>query len=291
MEPSERVRTTLAGRHPDRPARGEVWLGPDVFKGAGTDDNLTGQIAVRRRLGMDLLWMPAGRGAERHDQGYRLFAPEDLARAKESCPLFVGAVIDGPWQRLAAEKGLMALFTGLAQDRCGLARALARHADEAASLVEECLVRGTDGLLVADDLAGGSGPLISPSDVEALLGPFYNTAARAARSAGVPALFHCCGNPKGLMDIWARAGFQGLAAAQTDLIGTADIIAAFGPRPLLAGGLDAAVAAAAGPDDALARQVEPLEADFRLILSTSGGIFTWQEAKRLADLYRLWPEN
>lgn len=70
MESIQRVRAILAGQIPDRPAWGEVWLGSDVFKDAGYDDELAGQIALRRHMGMDLLWLSVGRKAGYHSQGY-----------------------------------------------------------------------------------------------------------------------------------------------------------------------------------------------------------------------------
>ena len=214
-----------------------------------------------------------------------------MTRAKESCNLFVGAVVDGPWQRLADKMGLMELVMALALDREGTARSLAREADAAMAIIEQCLAQGADGLIVADDLAGQTGLLMSPRDVASLLSPFYDRAGQAIRSSETLALFHCCGNPSRLLDIWARAGFQGLAAVQTDCFALGGLAEHFGPRPVLVGGLDAPVHCDSIPPDVFISELDSLAAGFRLILSTSSGIHSWEQAERLMASYDLWTSN
>jgi hypothetical protein len=289
MESIQRVRTILSGQIPDHPAWGEVWIGSNVFEGSGFDDGLAGQIALRHYMGMDLLWLSVGRTAKYHNQGYRIFLPEDLARAGESCRLFIGGVVEGPWQRLADEMGLMNLITNLAGDRDAVASALKQKGEEILALIEDCLAQGIDGLIIADDLAGHNGPLISPRQIDEMLGPFYGRAARIVHDANVLALFHSCGDTGKLLDIIAKAGFQGLAAVQTALIGLACMTKHFKSRPVLLGGLDFDESAESSRNVSFMKLINPWVLNCRLILCSSSGVYSWKKAKELMELYNSWP--
>lgn len=79
---------------------------------------------------------------------------------------------------------------------------------------------GADAVVVADDLAGGGGPLLAVAFLREQAFPRLARVAAAAIGAGVPALLHCDGDARSLMPAASAAGFAGLHG---DLAGAAGI--------------------------------------------------------------------
>jgi uroporphyrinogen decarboxylase len=70
-----------------------------------------------------------------------------------------------------------------------------------------------DAVLVADDLAGATGPLVSPDFALDALLPCYRAVAREAAEHHVPAIFHSDGDVRALLPALARAGFSAVHLA------------------------------------------------------------------------------
>jgi uroporphyrinogen decarboxylase len=90
--------------------------------------------------------------------------------------------------------------------------ALAVHIGEvlhdALDEVRRGLVEGADAILIADDLAGAMGPLISPDFALDALVPCYRSLAREATDHDVPAIFHSDGDIRTMLPALRRAGFS-----------------------------------------------------------------------------------
>lgn len=71
---------------------------------------------------------------------------------------------------------------------------------------------GARAVVVAEDLAGSEGPLVAPDFAIAELLPRYERIVRAARSLGMPAVFHSDGDIRLLLPAIARAGFVAVHA-------------------------------------------------------------------------------
>jgi hypothetical protein len=65
-------------------------------------------------------------------------------------------------------------------------------------------------LVVADDLAGASGWLVSPDFALEALAPCYS---QITREAGIPAIFHSDGDVRALYPALSAAGFAGVHVA------------------------------------------------------------------------------
>jgi hypothetical protein len=72
------------------------------------------------------------------------------------------------------------------------------------------LEAGAHGVVVADDMAGASGPLLSAAFLEEQAFPRLSRVAQLAREAGVPALLHCDGDARALFAAVAAAGLVAL---------------------------------------------------------------------------------
>ena len=100
---------------------------------------------------------------------------------------------------------------------------------------------GADAVLVADDLAGKSGPLVSPDFALDALVPCYASLAAVARENHLPALFHSDGDVRSLYPALARAGYAAVHVA--GLVGDsflASVAAAHVAGLIALGGIEAA---------------------------------------------------
>ena len=70
-----------------------------------------------------------------------------------------------------------------------------------------------DALLVADDLAGATGPLVSPDFALDALVPCYGNIAREAAEHAIPVVFHSDGDIRILLPALKRAGFSAVHLA------------------------------------------------------------------------------
>ena len=100
----------------------------------------------------------------------------------------------------AAEPGTLAV---------ALAEALHAALDEA----RRGAGAGADAVLVADDLAGATGPLVSPDFALDALVPCYASVAALVGAHDVPAIFHSDGDVRTLYPALARAGFSAVHVA------------------------------------------------------------------------------
>ncbi|NTU70597.1 MAG: hypothetical protein HGB10_02050 [Coriobacteriia bacterium] len=75
---------------------------------------------------------------------------------------------------------------------------------------------GADAVLVADELAGASGPLVAPDFVLATLMPHYHRVSNTVRQEGLPLIFHSDGDTRAFMPALAAGGFTGVHLASLD---------------------------------------------------------------------------
>ncbi|MEW5724224.1 MAG: uroporphyrinogen decarboxylase family protein [Thermodesulfobacteriota bacterium] len=287
--PTERVEKTIQGQAVDRVARGEVWINSLVLEQHGFPDDLPGQIRFREGLGMDVLAMPLDhRPGFDESQGYRCFSPADLAMARQITALFPMPVMDGPWQRLTRETGLMATLEWWGRNRAGLEEELKITTEYILGTIQACSQAGPGLMVLADDLAGGTGPLFSPAWAGEVLGPLYGKIIQAARSVGARPLFHSCGDISRLLPIIGAAGFEGLAACQTTDLDMEGAAGQLGIRPLIVGGLEPDwLENEMKPDiqESIKTKVAHLAEAGRLMLASSTGLYQAGQVDRLKKIY------
>lgn len=84
--------------------------------------------------------------------------------------------------------------------------------DEVLDEVGRAVQLGARAVVLAEDLAGTQGPLVAPDFAIAELVPRYERIVRAARSLGLPAIFHSDGDIRPLLPAISRAGFVSVHA-------------------------------------------------------------------------------
>ncbi|MCL6580718.1 MAG: hypothetical protein K6U08_03760 [Firmicutes bacterium] len=290
----ERVRAALTWRRPDRVPVGEFELSAlePALARAGARPDSVGVVVGR----------PGWK-----DRLVRLAGPDGGGA-------FVWAVVDGPFQGLAAERGLEgALLATLRSGRAERAALFRDGAARAAAQAREALALGADGVVVGEDVAYGGGLMLPWDLVAGELAPLWAELAEAAMGWGSKGLgsgaagavrplvaLHCDSATVGLMDVAAQAGFDAFhplepgsaAAAGAGWPGRVerygDRLDRYRGRLGLWGGLplDLLARGEAAQVEALARRLGDLGREGGLVVgTTSGEVPAWVPAERLAGAY------
>lgn len=215
LDSVNRMKTLLTNREFYPVPRGEVWIGTAFLARAGLDDTLDNHFRIAGQLGQEMVSLPVSEKPEQNlDMGYRYFEHGELSSDLRERTRFLAAVVDAPFQRMVNRNGLMEVMMSLIQDRDSIIAAYAKEQRIALELMDRCLAKGVDAIILADDLAGDTAPFINPLDLEMLCTPFYTQAVPLIREAGGVAFLHSCGNLRQLVPLIKSWKLDGLAAIQ-----------------------------------------------------------------------------
>jgi len=272
--------------------RAELWLASSLLERAGLEDTPAGHAALRRRLGMDALFLPVAETPRLAlDLGYRYFGPETVMETATTQNMPLGLVLDGPVQRLADRKGLMPLMTDWMRDEAGIRKALEAEAEAVLGLLDSCRSSGAAVAILTDDLAGDRGTYFHPDQIAEYLDGPYRLIVNASRRLGAPVLLHSCGDFSRLLPWLGSCGFEGLAAVQTRVLDPAEAGKALGEDFYLLAGIEAEQLQADSFSESEARRfkagLERLTRSGRLMLCSSAGLYSPGFLERLERLYGL----
>ena len=155
--------------------------------------------ALVRALELDFAFVPA----------HEPWAADAVVRLHDAGAAAVWAV-SGVLGRVGHAVGWSEVLRLSASEPADLAISLAEVLHDALEEVREAPAARADAVLIADDLAGASGPLVAPDFALDALVPCYQSLASAAHEAEVGALFHSDGDIRALMPALSRAGYSGL---------------------------------------------------------------------------------
>ena len=218
--------------------------------------------ALARSLSLDFAFVPAEQ-------------PGASGLVAELHALDTAAVwaVSGVFGRVAELLGWSEALRLTAGEPGALAALLAEALHAALESARAGIAAGADVVLVADDLAGAAGLLVSPDFALDALLPCYRAIAAEALGRGVLAAFHSDGDVRAFMPSLARAGFSAVhiaGIAPNDLGASIDAARASGMVAL--GGL---VAASLSADPAAAGRLAGREAFARgLVVCDDGGLAT-----------------
>lgn len=213
---------------------GVTWLPDEVLEvlSAETGPGAPAQALVTlcAHLSLDFVFVPANRAWSR-------VAVERLHRAGTAACWAVPGVLGRAAERL----GWAETLRRSAGDPGALAAELDAALHAALEEVRQGLAYGCGAVVVADDVAGATGWLVSPDFAFDALMPCYRALAGQVQSGGAAAIFHSDGDIRLLMSALARGGFSAvhIAGLDIDAIGV-QWRAARGAGLLSLGGLRAA---------------------------------------------------
>ena len=141
----------------------------------------------------------------------RMDAVERAAELREKQPLALIGAVRGPFALTAYHfLGMVATMEAIYDQPDMLRLAFRMATDFALGICRQMAELGVDVLWVTEDIAGASGPLLSPAHYRALVAPFLRELCDGARSAGMPVVFHSDGYVIPFLDDLIQAGISGL---------------------------------------------------------------------------------
>lgn len=249
-----------------------TWIPVDVAAAAsGESDPTLALAAVAARLGVSGAFVPATAS----------WAVE-AANRLEAAGLVPIWAVDGPFGRVAATRGWDVAIRQSAAEPGELAYALAEALHDALDEARAGIAAGVRAMVIADDLAGATGWLVSPDFAIEVLVPLYRRIVAEVEPAGVHALFHSDGNVTALLRPLAQVGFSAVHAGGADaaaVIALTDTARREGLRVL--GGIRARDGATIGPESLQALALHAR--DGAVVIADDGGITSVAEVEALGD--------
>jgi len=205
------------------------------------------------------------------------------ARELAACGIAPFIVVRGPVTTIAEEDGwaptLRATLTGGARFDSRLDAAV----DAAIAQTRTAAQWGAFAVVVAEDVASASGPLVEPGYVPRTVMPRIGRIASAAHAEGLAAIWHSDGDVTSYLSAAAGAGFDGVHPAGIDASAFAAVRArAHMHRLTVLGGIPGSAVRAGGPEAVRAGVAAGIEAaGGRLLVSDDGGVSTARELAAL----------
>lgn len=288
----DRVKATFQHFQTEHLPKGELWLGSDIFKRAGFEDNLDGHLKLIKRLKQDMICLPTAQESYMNKTlGYRYFPVSAIQEVLETTDLFVMTVIDGPFQRLAEKRGLMKVLTGWARERETFLKAYENERTNVENLLGRCLEHPVHGVVIADDLAGDQATFFDPLHIKRFFSPFYDQAVSKIHETQAFALFHSCGSISKIMPQLLSSGFDGLAAVQDRTNDLISLKARYGSQLVLMGGIEGEILEKEelflSDLENLERRLHSLAQNGGFILSSSCGLYSGRFLERIGAIYHL----
>ena len=191
------------GGEPNGFLAGIAWLSAETLSslvhGTGAEGPAQSLESVVRALELDFAFVPA-------DEPWAVEAVQRLHEAGAAA-LWTSAGVLG---RLGEQLGWGDALRLTASAPGALAAPLAESLHQALVSARAGVAAGADAVIVADDLAGATGPLVSPDFALDALLPCYRSIAQELSAVDVLAVFHSDGDIRALLPALARAGYSGV---------------------------------------------------------------------------------
>lgn len=272
--------------------KGELWLGTDFLKQAGFDDTLENHCLMAEELGHDMVCFPVKDGkSEKPELGYRYFHWTEINPVVKSTNLFIAAVIDGPFQELVNQMGLMEVLIQWARDKQKIFSAYEVMKKNVLKLIAQSLTQGVQAVVITDDLASDHGPLINPKEIDKLCTLFYSQAVGIIHKADCYAFLHSCGKITRLAALFKSWEIDGIAAIQHGPNDFLNLWKVLGCHKIIMGGIDAEMLGCDTLTLSVQKEFHHI-LDFAastgsLILSSSCGLYNGGFLNRIKKIYTI----
>ena len=272
--------------------KGELWLGTEFLKQAELDDTPENHLLMAKELSHNMVCFPVTDGkSKKPDLGYRYFHLSEIKHTCQSSNLSVAAVIDGPFQELVNQMGLMDFLTQFAHDKQSILTAYDVIKKDVLTLIAKSLALGIQAVVITDDFASDQGPFINPKEIDRLCTPFYSKAVNLIHKADCCSLLHSCGKLTQLAKLFKSWKVDGLAAIQHGPNDLTDLWKTLGSNKIIMAGIDATMIEYDTPTLEAQKEFQQV-LDFAastgsLILSSSCGLYSGAFLNRIRKIYAI----
>lgn len=200
MTGRKRVWAAFRGSPLDRPPKGEILITPEIVKGFPHPD----LQAVLAYIDTDLVVLPIDQ-PDLNPSQWRSWAKTGY---------FIFGLLQGPITFLAGELGWHRLSRLLVKKPGEAREVMGKFIKESVNWAAAALEAGCEGIIVADDLAGNRGLLLSPAFLVENYFPLLADLLQEIGSSHVPFIFHSDGYILELVPHLRETGFWGIHGLQ-----------------------------------------------------------------------------
>jgi len=272
--------------------RGELWLGTGLFKQAGLEDTLENHFRMADQLDHAMVCLPVSdTDSSKPALGYRYFNSTHIkgAAALYDKPIF--AVVDGPFQAMVNQMGLMQVLTDWIGNRKEIFDAYKAESEKTLTLISHVIEHPISALVITDDFASDSGPFVSPLDIDSLCSPFYTRAVQRIKESGAAVFLHSCGNLSRLIPTIKAWQIDGFAAIQSSVNDLEQLYQAFDSNIMIMAGIESELLDTDPPCVAAKKHLEHIVETFGktqdLILCSSCGLYKAQYLNIIKKIYSI----
>jgi len=145
-------------------------------------------------------------GIDIHDDSSNNFmVRNEYGRLKD---FFTVALLDGPFNAMIKQNGFEEAMIALKSNPSSYTELTSKLLGELRNLMPLFLRNSLNGVALLDDVAGNQGLMMSRTDFENLIYPFYQSAVSLIRNSGLYTFFHSDGNILSILRHIADAGFD-----------------------------------------------------------------------------------
>ncbi len=199
MNGRERVWSALRKEPLDRPPKGEILITDDFIK-KFPGNNLE---AVVTCINADLVTLPVDKSFLKHQ--WRRWCNKDY---------FIFGFVQGPLNSILEQVGWPNLSRLIVKSPRETEKLMYELVSNCLPQINTALDCGCDGIIIADDLAGNQGLLVSPAFLEKYYFPLIAALLAELNCKNVPFLFHSDGNVSAVVPRLSQIGFWGIQSLQ-----------------------------------------------------------------------------
>jgi len=292
--PIKQLKTLIAKKSKNHIPKGEIWLGTELLKQAGLKDTLENHFQIADRLDHALVCLPVSDPQDpKPDLGYRYFDCTHIKRAAAVYDKPIFAAVDGPFQSLVNQMGLMRVLTDWTGNPNGIIDAYEAESEKALALISKVMEHRVSAVVITDDFSSDSGPFVSPSDIDTMCSPFYARAGKLIKESGAAVFLHCCGNLSQLIPTIKSWQIDGFAAIQSRANDLEKLYQAFDSNIMIMAGIESDLLdtdpspIAGAAKQHLEHVIETLGATGDLILCSSCGLYKGAYLDQIKTIYSI----
>jgi uroporphyrinogen decarboxylase len=270
---------------PEKPIilRGEIWVTPEVLASAGCSQGPKGLVELASAMGTDICFFPCSNQSTLSD--FR-----EVVELSHGAGMGCGVTLNGPFQQLSQEKGLLGALEELGKKPLSLQSQLTRETEKITQILRLTGGLGIDLILIGDDLAYSNGLYFSPSIFRKLLKPHYHTLANQITKTGSAAGWHSDGNVSDILPDLVDCGWR-FFSLESECVNLLNFKHTFGDRVTLIGGIRTAWLTNEKlhpmEREEHLKEIKTLVREGGLILASSCGLFDRKFLHALAETYSI----
>ena len=172
------------------------------------------------------------------DPGRTALAKETIRCARER-DMAVAGYVDGPFLTAYMTVGLSDFLVKVYRDRAFTSRLLDLVTRFNCAQARKLAELGVDAIIIGEDMAGTSGPLINPRELRSVMFPFLVRQINEVRRTGTKVMIHSDGNTMPIFEDIVAMGIDGYQAIEPDAgMDIAVLKAKYGEKLCLIGNVD-----------------------------------------------------